>query len=108
MSKSVEEVRRDAFEAACTRLGYSGLSFKCWGEGHGCNGCNDYADDRTSELYEFFNAALDAVEIELPAPISEHNTDSNGFVNPAAEEYDGCLDDCRAAIEQTGLGIKCK
>jgi hypothetical protein len=55
-----------------------------------------------------FNAALDAVEIELPEPISEHNTNANGFVDLAAKEYDGCLDDCRAAIESTGLGLRIK
>jgi len=104
MSKSVEEVRRAAFEAACTRLGYSGLSFKCWGEGHGCNGCNDYADDRTSELYEFFNAALDAVEIELPAPIGD---DHGGCIHDAAT-HDSAVSECRAAIEQTGLGLRVK
>ena len=100
MSKSVEEVRRAAFEAACTRLGYSDLSFKCWGEGQGCNGCNDYEDDRTSELYEFFSAALDSICIELPDERSGDDDISFG--------YGLALADCRAAIEQTGLGLRVK
>lgn len=88
MSKSVEEVRRAAFEAALRRD---------WAE-------HLVALDREGDGYVFgdINAAwwawcsaLDAVEIHLPEP---HSTNGGDCVI----DYD----DCRAAIEQTGLGIR--
>ena len=92
MIKSVEEVRRAAFEAALRRD---------WAE-------HLVALDREGDGYVFgdinaawwaFNAAMDAVEIKLPPP-----------VNRAFHEYDlgynESLDHCESAIEQTGLGLK--
>ena len=88
MSKSVEEVRRAAFEAALRRD---------WAE-------HLVALDREGDGYVFGDinaawwawcAALDAVEIQLPEP---HSTNGGDCVI----DYD----DCRAAIEQTGLGIR--
>ena len=94
MSKSVEEVRRAAFEAwAVNGLGLT--DFRCWGHKQGCNGCDDYQDDAASKALEIWNAALDAVEIHLPEP---HSTNGGDCVI----DYD----DCRAAIEQTGLGLR--
>lgn len=86
MSKSVEEVRRAAFEAALRRD---------WAE-------HLVALDREGDGYVFGDidaawwswcAALDAVVIQLPS----------------ANNYTGCnlaIEDCRAAIEQTGLGLR--
>ena len=88
MSKSVEEVRRAAFEAALRRD---------WAE-------HLVALDREGDGYVFGDinaawwawcAALDVVEIQLPEP---HSTNGGDCVI----DYD----DCRAAIEQTGLGIR--
>lgn len=44
-----------------------------------------------------FNAALDAVEIQLP--IAEHYTDDKAY---------SAVADCHAAIEETDLGLKVK
>lgn len=95
--KTVEETRRELFEAWAVR---EQESIKRHQDG--------YFDYHTHGAWIGFNAALDAVEIELPSPISGHNTDANGFVNPVAVEYDECIDECRAAIESTSLGIKVK
>ena len=101
MSKSVEEVRRAAFEAwAVNGLGLT--DFRCWGHNQGCNGCDDYQDDAASKALEIWNAALDAVEIQLPTPIGD---DHGGCIHDAAT-HDSAVSDCRAAIEQTGLGLR--
>lgn len=90
MSKSVEEVRRGVFEHALRR---------------------DWAEhlvvlDREGDGYVFgdinaawwaWQAALDAVVIELP---DGHSTNGGDWVVD--------VDDCRAAIEQTGLGLRVK
>lgn len=100
--KTIEETRRELFEHK-----YPLLAGMYW-----CEGAKQYAGNPLFWLYsdrwEAFNAALDCVVIELPKPISEHNTYVNGFVNPAAEEYDCCLEDCRAAIESKNLGLRVK
>ncbi|UNY40221.1 hypothetical protein KLEP174_gp46 [Pseudomonas phage vB_PcuM_ KLEP17-4] len=101
--KTIEETRRELFQAACTRLGFSNLSFKCFGESQGCEGCNDYSDERTALYYEFFNAALDAVCIELP----QDKPMSNNHEREAARlAHNDAVDNCRAAIESTNLGLK--
>lgn len=97
--KTIEQTRRALFEAWYKKqFPYADLRVQ--------NLIGTYTKSHADLSWQSFNAALDAVVIELPSPISEHNTDINGFVNPAAEEYDGCLDDCRTAIESTNLGIK--
>ena len=92
MSKSAEDVRRAAFEAALRRD---------WAE-------HLVALDREGDGYVFgdinaawwaFNAALDAVEIQFPLRAHDgwHDYDQG---------YNQAHSDCRAAIEQTGLGLK--
>ena len=93
MTKSVEDVRRAAFEAIwpmpenCIRCGntYAATSYKAW------------QAVEFIHRWEGFNAALDAVEIHLPEP---HSTNGGDCVI----DYD----DCRAAIEQSGLGLRVK
>ena len=82
MSKPVEDVRRAAF---CKFFD----GFQSTGE-H----CGVSIAESERELLELgFYAALDSICIELPRAI----------------DYTGCnlaIEDCRAAIEQTGLGLK--
>ena len=99
MSKSVREVRRAAFE-------------KWWVECENRkkpetfnNG--DYCAPSVYNAWKAFNAALDAVEIKLPPEVAQFADDDRGrrafslFTNTAIRS-------CRAAIEQTGLGIRVK
>ena len=89
MSKTVEEVRRELFQSfAAQKWPHVGqyrrdalpLSHARYGE---------YV--MLESEWQAFNAALDAVEIQLPGS--------------AATGGEG-IDECRAAIEQTGLGLK--
>lgn len=99
MTKTVEEVRRAAFEEACPtpyyitwnvdRAGYYSIH-------------RDSTRKRGAECYDAkwqgFNAALDTVEIELPE--AKWSGDIGDQVMIA---------DCvSAAIEQTGLGLRVK
>jgi hypothetical protein len=88
MTKTVEEVRRAAFESVFPRNGLTldpdGLYSGEWASFYNAK-------------WQGFNAALDAVEIELPEP---HSTNGGDFVI----DYDETL----VAIEQTGLGLKIK
>ena len=114
MTKTVEEVRRAAFEAACPvpyyiawnvdRSGYYSIH-------------RDSTRKRGAECYDAkwqgFNAALDAVEIELPPLNNSHAGGPDSEIGPSYEQvenagYNFALDDCRAAIEQTGLGLRIK
>jgi len=70
------EKMREEFEAICVSLGHSNLSFRCFGERQGCTGCDDYEDDRTSMLYDFFKASRAALCVELP---SMTNNGYDGF-----------------------------
>lgn len=95
MSKSVEEGRRAAFEAYVTSDAGGYLPEHLERDANG-----DYTI--VWEYWGVWNAALDAVEIELPAPIGD---DHGGCIHDAAT-HDSAVSDCRAAIEQTGLGLK--
>ena len=88
MSKSVKEVRRAAFEAYVTSDAGGYLPEHLERDANG-----DYTI--VWEYWGVWNAALDAVEIQLPEP---HSTNGGDCV----VDYD----DCRAAIEQTGLGLR--
>lgn len=90
MSKTVEEVRRAAFEAAYLKQYlYPAERWSLVPE--------KYRTQHAEIAWCAFNAALDAVEIKLPEP---HSTNGGDCVI----DYD----ECRAAIEQTGLGIRVK
>lgn len=85
MSKTVEEVRRAAFEAWAAKKNQDRLD----------RGFDDFTSWELTIMSLAFNAALDAVEIHLPEP---HSTNGGDCV----VDYD----ECRAAIEQTGLGLR--
>ena len=92
MSKSVEEGRRAAFEAAYSKLDQQAAQHLLFVRDDG-----QYGYHTTRTAWACFNAALDAVEIQLPEP---HSTNGGDCV----VDYD----ECRAAIEQTGLGLRVK
>ena len=85
MTKTVEEVRRAAFESVFPRNGLTldpdGLYSGEWASFYNAK-------------WQGFNAALDAVEIQLPFSNDDDLSDQ--------------IEECRAAIEQTGLGLKIK
>lgn len=104
MTKTVEEVRHELFEASGIKSASS-----VWHEG-----CYQYKtiDDEGEEYFtaglglddlkwQGFNAALDAVEIQLP--LSRKIIDEGGWLNDVLD-----ADEVRAAIEQTGLGLRIK
>lgn len=96
MIKTVEEVRRELFEAWFTK------NYTAHKLSHRQTNCgiltNGYADSRVDLCWQGFNAALDAVEIELPHERSLSASDDPWSVR----EW------CIWAIEQTGLGLKVK
>lgn len=65
-----------------------------------------YRSFATHQAWWAWQASRATLVVELPPKISEFNTDENGFVNPAAAEHDEAIDDCRAAIESTGVRVK--
>ena len=89
MTKTVEEVRRAAFESVFPR---NGLTLDPDGL---------YSGEWTSfynAKWQGFNAALDAVEIQLPEL-------AEGFADHVNEHAQTVFLD---AIEQTGLGLRVK
>ena len=95
MTKTVEEVRRAAFEAVAPKL--IGASFLAEYDLYR-NELGEYHYNSAAYYWKSFNAGLDAVEIQLPSDASIHPVESPHAV----------LHDCRAAIDQTGLGLKIK
>lgn len=100
MSKSVEDVRRAAFEA-WYRIEFPALELRAQ------NLIGTYTKYHADLSWQAFNAALDAVEIQLPPEVAQFADDDRGrrafslFTNTAIRS-------CRAAIEQTGLGLRVK
>lgn len=97
MSKSVEEVRRELFRSACVKLDVE----------PGRDTDSGYSNPYGDAAWRVMNAALDVVEIQLPPEVAQFADDDPGrrafslFTNTAIRS-------CRAAIEQTGLGIRVK
>ena len=99
--KTIEETRRELFEARMLATfaaeGYTGHSLVSLME-RGSIG--QYYSNRVAGAWEGFNAALDAVVIELPS------------IECAGPSYDSYLamnaDDVRDAIKATNLGLKIK
>ena len=81
---TIEEKRRKLFEAW---MGEQGLESE-WEPLRNC-----YKDFPAHFAWQAFNVALDAVVIELPFVIDYTGSDL-------------AIEDCRAAIESTGLGLK--
>lgn len=91
MSKSVEEVRRGMFQSWVETFNSMPAALFVDERGR-------YIDDWIQCRWLGFNAALDAVEIELPKPEISYDVFDNGHA--------AGVDCCRAAIEQTGLGLR--
>ena len=123
MTKTVEEVRRELFEAKFpTPKGHDGNPLASWIDDEKLYRADVYPGephDDYGALWEGFNAALDAVEIQLPGAHEamkavfdyQHgpsNKNVTGTTNWAANVGMVVVDDCRAAIEQTGLGMRIK
>ena len=97
MTKTVEEVRRAAFDLGMREIllgeGYCLLTVP---EVMARGSDGRYSSVRVRGAWEGFNLALDAVEIQLP-----------GSIYYGCEAMDA-IDECRAAIKQTGLGLRIK
>ena len=85
MSSQVEQKRRELFESIFATDANLDMSDTHTGV---------YEAVYVRNYWHAFNAALDAVVIELPD------------VMDLPKDYWGGIDDCLAAIEQTGLGLK--
>lgn len=100
--KTVEQTRRELFEASMDKVlcdeGYSDFSLASMME-RGTQG--QYYSSRIAGAWEGFNAALDAVVIELPEVMQCGDSQFNSW-----EAMDA--DQVRTAIKSTGLGIKIK
>ena len=93
--KTVEETRRELFEAAyLKKYFYPAERWSLVPE--------KYRTQHAEIAWWAFNAALDAVEIELPEKVGE---DNGGCIHDSSI-YDEAVDECRAAIESTNLGLK--
>ena len=102
MSKSVEETRQELFYKWFDEQ--QSLAERC-GLSLG-NAEFDFAEAA-------FNAALDAVEIELPPQDISHYGGPDSEYGPSYEQVEGAgynhgLSDCKLAIEATNLGLKIK
>jgi hypothetical protein len=91
MTKTVEEVRRAAFEVAY--LKQFGRYPDNW-----CNVISKYLNAHAQGAWWAWQAALDSVEIQLPEL-------AGGFADHVNEHAQTVFLD---AIEQTGLGLKVK
>lgn len=121
MKQEVEEKRRELFESH--KEGYSQLFYGLFGQNphlhvsFGKQDSGEYNSDLVNAAWWAFNAALDSVVIELPKQCAYESLDSaRVFVQLSYEIGSHTEDpvelvrreDCCAAIEQTGLGLKVK
>jgi hypothetical protein len=104
MSMTIEQKRREIFEHALRRDWAAHLVVM----------------DRDGDGYVFgdidsawwaFNAALDAVVIEFPERDAKGSGSPDSEIGASLEQYEAvaynfALDDCRSAIQSTGLGLK--
>lgn len=118
MSSQVEQKRRELFDEQMDKIlcseGFSDFSLASMME-RGLNG--HYYSSRIAGAWEGFNAALDAVVIELPGAHEAmkavfdyqhgpNNKNVTGTTNWAANVGMVVVEDCRSAIQSTGLGLK--
>lgn len=96
---TIEEKRRELFEAWYLLKYYEGEK-QCGLDWLVREPCGGYRFDHPARHWETFNAALDAVVIELPI---SNFPDGCGDIYEAIE-----IDSMREAIESTGLGLKIK
>ena len=96
MTKTVEEVRRAAFELWSSSKWPSLHTYRRDALPHDHPKYGEYV--HLEHEWQAFNAALDSVEIQLPSE-RDLDHDRKGVL---AVGY------CRSAIEQTGLGLRVK
>lgn len=99
MTKTVEEARRAAFEHAYSKMDQQAAQHLLFVRDDG-----QYGYHTTRTAWACFNAALDAVEIQLP---SERKIRHMPTPNEN-QSYNEALENCKDAIEQTGLGLRIK
>ena len=98
--KTIEQTRRELFRKIFANAPYE-FSMACYTRDS--TSCPDnYVSYHVKCAWQAFNAALDAVVIELPTPIGD---DHGGCIHNAAT-HDSAVSDCRTAIESTNLGLK--
>ena len=93
LTETVEQTRRALFES----LQGARADKSVWVRGYNSG---DYKNPVMQNRWVGFNAALDAVEIEMPK-ISDQ---------PVADHYcwSSCEEKCRSAINSTNLGLRIK
>lgn len=101
MSKSVEDTRRELFEA--------GINIRTLTR----NEHGDYVLGEIRDMWSGFNLALDTVEIELPPQDISHYGGPDSEYGPSYEQVEGAgynhgISDCRLSIESLNLGLKVK
>lgn len=109
MSKTVEEGRRAAFRKIFANPPYEFSMARYTEDSTSWPG--NYVSYHVECAWQAFNAALDAVEIHLPERDAKGSGSPDSEMGASLEQYEAvaynfALADCRAAIEQTGLGLK--
>lgn len=87
---TIEEKRRELFEAWVSTSAWLGLGDSPDRDGEG------YAECETHTAWLAFNAALDAAAIQMPNRFEYSDPDAAG----------AAIFDCATAIKSTGLGLK--
>lgn len=105
MNVEIEQKRRALFESWAITCAWLGLGDNPERDGYG------YLEGETHTAWIAFNAALDAVVIELPPLNNSHIGGPDSVYGPSIEQvedagFDYGVKECRAAIEQAGLGLK--
>lgn len=108
MTNEIQQARRAAFEAwyvtDCFDNAQITITQQEVSELRGYHG--DYRERAALHgKWIGFNAALDSLCIELPASISESVSPTGALLDA---ERNATIEACRAAIEQTNMGIKIK
>ena len=90
--KTIEQTRRELFEAAYCKRNECGID-------HMQKDGKFYQRDSAQMAWGWFNAALDAVVINIPE--SREIIDEGGWLSDVVD-----ADEVRTAIESTNLGLK--
>lgn len=98
MTETVEQARRALFEAWICKCGRA-VGFGTYIK----NGVIKYSDPSTDIAWAAFNAALDAVEIELPAIAFDDDMNKSTWIG-----IKSAISECRSAIQSLNLGLRIK
>ena len=102
MTKTVEEVRRAAFDLGMREILLGeGCCLLTVPEVMASGSDGRYSSVRVRGAWEGFNAALDLLVFRLPSAFDNPDSDGSHAWNAYEREM-------RSAIEQTGLGLKIK